>query len=458
MSPNQSTNGVNDSLDPRSSDERGKTLADRLNIKVFNVNGHDFVTGLLWEPLEMNRSFMAEAREKGKRYGMDIVAIRETPTIIQAGFSPKNRGAFKGMYSFANVMADVLGDNTLAVFQLSENYYALFAVLDGGIVANSDIVGDRETIEAKQNSLRNMVEGTNQKWARLIAPPGFALDDETVDLESIINPRVLKRHHQMRQLTFGLSNKELTRITAVSAAAMLIVGGGMYAWHVHHQSVIEKGLEAQREKAIRDAMHMGQQQTSMPQLPHPWASIAPVDAVLDGCVSYLGQFPVTMGGWVLDTATCQANGTIGAFYKRSGNRTLNDFLNAATAYFHVQPIATDPNTGGVGGRVNITGKSDEATLELSAAQRPFISHFQRWGIDVPLVPADAPAVAPQNGQPKAPVPDWKTFSFTETSLLNPTTAMAEIPREGLRVTEIDLKFDPATSLTTWTTKGDLYVH
>ena len=45
---------------------------------IITINGNRFVSGLLWQSLTRPRGYMKEAKEIGKREGLDIVAIRDT--------------------------------------------------------------------------------------------------------------------------------------------------------------------------------------------------------------------------------------------------------------------------------------------------------------------------------------------------------------------------------------------
>jgi hypothetical protein len=444
---------------PASPDARTTSLAEMLTITVFEVNGHSLVTGLLWEKLDKPRSFMSEARARGKAYGMDIVAIRDTTTVTQAGFAPKNRGAYKGMYSFAHVMADILGDNCLAVFALPDERYALFAILDGGIVPGSDQVGDRETIESKQNELRNLVGGTSHRWNRLIAPEGFSLSDETLALEDIITQRVLKRSQQLKQLTFGLSRSELIKVGAAAALVVVIAGTAMYLVHRHRAAVLlEQQMRAQQD-AINAAKELAAQASTAQQvttLPHPWAAVAPVDATLAACLPKLRQFPLSLGGWVLDNAKCQSAGTFGAMYKRMGTQTVEDFKAAVMERYHAPAAILDGgDTGGVGGSYAAAPGTEDILPTDQDAKDLFATQFQALDITAPLtlVPVTPPAPGQKN---PPPMPDWKTYTFTIKTELTPVAVFAGVPRAGLRITEVAEAFDANAAKLTWTFTGDQY--
>ncbi|HCB1709605.1 TPA: type 4b pilus protein PilO2 [Citrobacter freundii] len=71
-------------------------------IKVITVNGNNFAVGLDWKALNNARKHMKEAKEYGKKNGLDVVAIKKGD-FIQAGFAPKQAKSIKGMYSLGKV-------------------------------------------------------------------------------------------------------------------------------------------------------------------------------------------------------------------------------------------------------------------------------------------------------------------------------------------------------------------
>ena len=67
-------------------------------VQILQYRGRDFVTGLRWHPLGSLTGYMKEARKFGEDNDLDIVAIRRTPRIIQAGFVSRTEGVTKGRF------------------------------------------------------------------------------------------------------------------------------------------------------------------------------------------------------------------------------------------------------------------------------------------------------------------------------------------------------------------------
>ncbi|MDF5962754.1 type 4b pilus protein PilO2 [Pseudomonas aeruginosa] len=110
------------------------------DVSILSYHGNKFVSGLFWRPLSSQRQYMKEARKLGKEEHLDIVAIRHSPTVIQAGFVSKSQGAVKGMYSLASALSGQFDGDFLACWKVDEDRYALVATLDGAIVPGQDLV------------------------------------------------------------------------------------------------------------------------------------------------------------------------------------------------------------------------------------------------------------------------------------------------------------------------------
>ncbi|MEN7279298.1 type 4b pilus protein PilO2, partial [Pseudomonas aeruginosa] len=132
------------------------------DVSILSYHGNKFVSGLFWRPLSSQRQYMKEARKLGKEEHLDIVAIRHSPTVIQAGFVSKSQGAVKGMYSLASALSGQFEGDFLACWKVDEDRYALVATLDGAIVPGQDLVTslrrsqgpDQEALYARRASKR----------------------------------------------------------------------------------------------------------------------------------------------------------------------------------------------------------------------------------------------------------------------------------------------------------------
>lgn len=111
-------------------------------VQIIQHRGRVFVTGMLWIPLGNMTSYMKEARQYGHEHGLDIVAIRRTSLMIQAGFVSRSSDVHKGMYSLAATLAGQLGDSWIAAWAVDadQDRYAIVAVHEGRIIPGCDLI------------------------------------------------------------------------------------------------------------------------------------------------------------------------------------------------------------------------------------------------------------------------------------------------------------------------------
>ena len=150
------------------------------DVSILSYHGNKFVSGLFWRPLSSQRQYMKEARKLGKEEHLDIVAIRHSPTVIQAGFVSKSQGAVKGMYSLASALSGQFEGDFLACWKVDEDRYALVATLDGAIVPGQDLV---TTFDEARDRIRKLYARRASKRAGLV-PEGFDFPPRTSTLRN----------------------------------------------------------------------------------------------------------------------------------------------------------------------------------------------------------------------------------------------------------------------------------
>lgn len=432
-----------------------------LSIKLCTIDGKPFVAGLLWEQLHKIRSYMKEARELGKTLGMDVVAIRRATGAVQAGYSPKNRGALKGMYSLAASVAGVIGPNSIVAFRIpaDEQYpaadrYGMVATKGDLIIAGSDLIGSKEEVEQEFRAFYNRLDG----WERVEAPAEFEVAEAEFDVAAALLGKI-RKEHRLQALTFGLSRAEWIRYGSLAGAAAAVIAVSWYGWNVYQARQAEKAHEAlvtrQREAALRAARD--QANATKPSLPHPWAKQHGGDALLQACADRRHPLPLSVRGWVLATMRC-TDGAFGVVYTQANGVPFTAFAEGVQARFGVQPTAQDDayTAGGLAAPVTIAAPfADEALAADAAARAAFFSHFQALGLDVALQFQPPPASKPGAKEP-ALQPDWRTYSFTIAGQTPPEALFADMDMTGLRITEIDTTLDSKTAALSWTVKGNLY--
>ncbi|HCE9646254.1 type 4b pilus protein PilO2, partial [Pseudomonas aeruginosa] len=217
------------------------------DVSILSYHGNKFVSGLFWRPLSSQRQYMKEARKLGKEEHLDIVAIRHSPTVIQAGFVSKSQGAVKGMYSLASALSGQFEGDFLACWKVDEDRYALVATLDGAIVPGQDLV---TTFDEARDRIRKLSTRGVLRNAQVFVPEGFEFPVKDFDIEELLAPKRLRRDYRLRQLTFGLSAREWTAVALLGC----LVGGSLtayYLWNAHQQELARQAalLEEQRRLA-----------------------------------------------------------------------------------------------------------------------------------------------------------------------------------------------------------------
>lgn len=431
-------------------------------VTIVPINGRQFVAGLFWQPLTRPRAYMKEAREIGKREGMDIVAIRHS-VIMQAGFVAKNQGVLKGMYSLAASLASQLGNSWLGVFEIDEDRFALVAVHDGAIVPGCDLIGDRDEIS---NKLRVVYNYFN--WEKVYAPASFEFGGEPLDIKKLLHPSNLQKENQLRPLTFGLSPKEF----AIAGVLLVLVLGGIFGyaeWMKYQEKqrreaaiLAEQARHAELEKLNAKA----KQEQTQKALDHPWAKQPAAEDFARECVGTIYGLRLSVGGWVFQEAKC-TSAAVQAVYKRKDGASINEFLADAKNAFTVPPaIAADGDSASLSVSLDMKYGGDDPLRPADVATADFSSQLQKLGIVIKLTEKPVQAPQPQAAlpgqqaskgapQPPEPVPDWKTFTFKIDSEIAPEVVFAGMRADGLRFTEMGVRLQDDTPKLIWNIAGEL---
>ncbi|MFC3941534.1 pilus assembly protein PilO [Pseudomonas gingeri NCPPB 3146 = LMG 5327] len=430
-------------------------------VQVLSYHGNSFVIGLLWHPLGSLTGYMREARQFGRVEKMDIVAIRATQSVIQAGFVSNSAGAMKGMYSLASTLAGQLGDSWIAAWRVSreEDRYALVAVDQGAVLPGCDQVGTTADIQRKVAQLLSSTIAFKYTYL----PPEFGRGGDVFDVESLLQPRNLRREYRLRPLAFGLSRGELIRL---SLAGALVVGAliGWQQWEAHKARLDREAaiaLQKQRQAELEALNARSNQQQTLQALEHPWSKRPGIADFIAGCNGAIDRIPLSISGWTFTSAQCDGD-LVSATFKRTGNSTANGFIAATRGHYADEPAFFD---GGNSAAVKVSLKldlaGDEPLLEASEALALMTSWLHGQGLEPTLkeLPVQAPAPATLPGgkaPPAAPLPKWKHFELQFSSPLPPAIALRNAPGTGVRLREIKTQLQ--NDQLTWSVTGDLYAN
>lgn len=427
-------------------------------ISIIRINGNAFVSGLVWEPLKQ-RAYMKEAREIGKREAMDIVAIRPG-FMAQAGFVKKGNGVDKGMYSLAAALAgQIKKEAWLGAFKLPNDEYALVAVFNGMIVSGCDFVGDREEVF---NRLKEMDSQPKvMAFEQVYHPEDFNYRGSSLDIEALLKPQVLRKEYALKQLTFGLTRRELVQAGAV-VASVLILAIGYVQWQQYQEREAAKEAqrrELKRQEALAELNRLAGAQQTVKALEHPWSKLPSVLQFITGCHAVIDSLPLAVGGWTFESSMCTPE-TTETVYERSGKTTFNDFTHATAERFTNPPVLKEGSErAGLADVVTLGAGGDDELLPYDQLQADFTSYLQKLDLKADILPVavSLPTPPPLPGgepAPALPVPDWKQFSFTLTSQYTPQYLFSGLNLQGVRLYEISvIRTGPELS---WSLKGNLY--
>lgn len=427
-------------------------------VRILNYNGRKFVTGLYWHPLSSPRQYMKEARAYGKKQRLDIVAIREAPTKIQAGFVSKKLGAVKGMYSMATALAGQFDTDFVACWKIDDDSYAIAGTSEGAIIPGGDMV--TTMADAKQRILGLQNRGL-LKNVQLFVPDGFGFDVRPFNIEELLAPNRLRNEYKLRQLTFGLSRKELAS-AGILTGAIFSVGIGYHLWQAHLQDIARQAAIAERQRLEAELATKNTQAKSpmdLISLRHPWASLPDTQDMVMACSKAERALPLSIAGWQFKSSKCDGQ-ALAAVYERLENSTPKQFSEAATLLFDDAPafVLDKGNTVGVRVALKIAIGRDEELPSSELMLKEVSSHFYQQGIQpqLALVKDEPVQSLPGNDQqdPQPVMPPWKKYSFSAKLKLSPAFALEGMPDAGVRTTLIETTLE--NSQLSWTVAGDIY--
>ncbi|CAJ4320717.1 PilO; putative type IV pilus biosynthesis protein [Burkholderia pseudomallei] len=440
-------------------------------VTVTEINGKHFVSGLLWEMLQRPRHYMSDARDFGKRHGMDIVAVRKAAMLLQAGFVAKNQGALKGMYSMAAALSGILGDSWIGAFALGGGRYVFVAVHAKVIIPGCDFVGSREEVEEK---LRTVYTYHAKEWEEVYAPADFEFGNRELDLAQVLVPASLDKAYMLKPLRFAV--KEVALYSGIGIV-LIAVAVGAFLWYKADQK--KKALEAARAEIQRQAelaklnAHTKKLQTQK-ALEHPWSKQAAATEFVEACkraiavADHTGSIQAYLGAWLLDSIACDGSRLV-LKYNWQGYSTIEEFRALAQRHLGQTPTFNDAGTvATVIEPMQVTYAGDDSLLLYEDVRQSFQSHFDALHVfDAPVAlsevkapqPKQPPKLpgSPDSQAPAPPEPDWRTFGFNMSTPFDPTMLFEKLNLPGVRVTSLTmtLKVNDALPLN-WTIAGSLY--
>ncbi|VVN67205.1 hypothetical protein PS689_00179 [Pseudomonas fluorescens] len=151
-----------------------------------------------------------------------------------------------------------------------------------------------------------------------------------------------------------------------------------------------------------------------------------------------------------------------ASYKRTGNSTTLAFTAATAGHFADTPAFYDEgNMAALKLIFELPLAGDDVLEPATQALDSITSWLQAQDLqpkitEVPVSVVQPPALPGQPAPPPPPPPDYRHFEIRYTSQLPPATVLHAVQNTGMRLREIETKFQGGQL--TWNVVGDLYVH
>lgn len=417
-----------------------------------------FVSGLDWQVLPNGGNYQIEARKIAKREReetgkpFEAVFVRRQADVVQAGFAVRGARARRGTVPLAAVAADALGPSFIAAFEVEPGKYAITGAMNDIILPQSDKYLDAVQARAHFQKLWDSLESSlGVEDFEVYAPEGFFKDAQPYAIDALA--RHVKRSHRLKKRPTFAPNDLARYFVWGCVLTALMAGGWIYA-----SDQAEKSRLA-RQKTVAPAHPVTAAELAATR---PWTHQAQPGVFAQRCTKSLGVLPLTMDGWVLANAHCEAN-LVAAQYARTQGRTSNGFSSAISTWSPRLQVAfsNDGDLATVTWAMSMPPGGDDGLGALQARKTDFLSYWQHRLISVPMTSSAshfaADYVTPKvAADPRLLHPNWQTLSWEiKDSPRNPTSLIEGLSVPGVRIQSISLAFGESGVLN-WSLKGNLY--
>ncbi|WP_168402962.1 type 4b pilus protein PilO2 [Erwinia amylovora] len=403
----------------------------------------DWIAGLRWEHQPGKLGFSLRSAKVPDSHH---IRVGRRPRFI-TGYATPGR-VRRGVYALAVAFQLAEGGNAWGIYRLNrqENLWVFFATGGGQLSVMGDVTGSRAEAEAAaQNFLR--FNDTDASGMRCCATADE--DKDATHLVDVLTRTQLKRCRLRKRLTPVAVLLPVALITTALAA-------GIY-WQ---DAVREKARQAAALAALRTRQAMAPQKPAAPApAAHPWASQPPVSVLLDNCWQIRDPLDASVAGWLFTDGECVPEG-LRLRYVATPGSTVEDFSRRArellgyAAIFNLQEGGKNGDVFIPFPRPSAVSFTNELLPGADAQLMRFISHLQRRNLDVKFTELKPPAVAPGEVQ-ATPLQDWREFTFSISSRLQPERLLQDFDATGLRLTSVALTMSPQGQFD-YTIKGSIY--
>ncbi|MFP1767856.1 type 4b pilus protein PilO2 [Lonsdalea quercina] len=352
------------------------------------------------------------------------------------------------LYSLAVAFLLSEGGKAWGIYRLShsEDLWVFFAAVGGQLSVMGDVTGSRSVIElAAKNFLRfNDIEAPGLRCA--------ATADDDYHANTLID--ALSRS----QLKRCQLQKRMTTLSLVLPVAVVALSAASTAYW--YDTAAQKAEQAASMAAYHAHMALKTETPDVPtRAPHPWASQFPASVLLSNCWHTRQPVFASIAGWRFTDGECVPEGLRLRFISTPG-ATVEDFsrrvrkLLGHSAVFNLQDGGKNGDVFVPFQKISATEFTDEVLPGADPQLMRFISHLQRRNLDVKFTEVKPPAITP--GQEKTVlVQDWREFTFSVSSRLQPVHLLQDFDATGLRLTSVSITMSPKGQFN-YIMKGSLY--
>lgn len=453
-----------------------KAQSQHKEIKVINVNGNNFVVGLDWKSLNNARKHMKEAKDYGKKNGLDVVAIKKGD-YIQAGFAPKQAKSIKGMYSLAVSLVSLIEGTWIGVFPVEEpdaekpRYILIASGENGAVIPWTDLIVSESEVKSLVDGLKNdLYDPDSNSVVDVIGDISFSWVTREVSLSEVLLPDNLNKRFKLKPLTFGLTKQQFITLGVIIVAVTIGLFGLNY--YLDKKALEEERVRleniAKQDEINKQARYLAR----LESLRHPWIDKPSIQDFILTCDDKIKIIQLSIVGWLPVVADCtytdsiKNNGSakmkMEILYNKNGESPANvtDFMASVYALYGVIPYfnAKDNTLSAFHLLMDVKSNGDDPILPLSIRTTQLVTVLQKNTIQFTVAPPQ-PVNKDVNVNVEdkdIPKPDWGEVNFSYESLIPPRLIFKDINLDGVRLNTISYKINNEAGQITYSVEGTVY--
>ena len=402
---------------------------------LLNCYGSVFIGGLYWHPMPRSSATRGELVSLARKNRMSQYVVIRKSAMLQAGFVPRGVNMPPKAYSVAAALAAQLGENWIGIFEITNGMYAFIAVSNGTVIPGCDLVGDRKTVLDRAKFTMEL----GHTWSNIYMPAGFEIEGDS-SLPPIAELLKGSTWSDAVIRHVGFAPKMPTWfLVSTTVLITFLIASLSYLSHIGWRPDISAS------KAVRNK-EVAAEIPPPPPKPKPWETTPSASDFLKHCIGSISDAPVSVGGWLLEGASC-SGASVSAHYVRRNPSTVQMLLDAGKQRFHSPPTLSENAEKAVfETKLTLSPPEKEQLRPEGEGFAELVSHFQSKGMRVNL------------GAPTAHsdiTMGWKKYSIGFESEISPDLVMQGLEMRGVRFSTVTLRLLEDARLS-WSISGDVY--